>query len=253
MESLVTSGELTPGIVAYATLAVFLAGIVRGYTGFGFSALVLLLLSLVFPPAAVVPVLLLLEIIASLHMLPAVWRQVDRRILTWLMLGSCISVPAGVFLLASLPDDMMRLIISLLVLASALLLWTGFRFRSEAGRGLVFGTGIVSGAMTGAAGVGGLIVVVMFLSANVSIVVVRATMVAFLLLKDILTIGVAGAYALVSTYTLLVAGAMVVPLFIGIKVGHRLFNVANPDRFKQFVLVLLMVLSVAGVARAILS
>lgn len=41
----------TPLLFAYVFAAVFLAGIVRGATGFGFSMIMIVLLTLFFPPA----------------------------------------------------------------------------------------------------------------------------------------------------------------------------------------------------------
>ena len=43
----------TPLLFAYVFTAVFLAGIVRGATGFGFSMIMIVLLTLFFPPAQV--------------------------------------------------------------------------------------------------------------------------------------------------------------------------------------------------------
>ena len=253
MDASLIGGYLNPGLIAYAVVAVFLAGIVRGYTGFGFSALVMLSLALFLPPALIMPILVLLEIAASIHMLPGVWRQVDRRILGWLMLGTVIGVPPGVFLLATLPADQMRLVISVLVLLVTIILWRGFRLPTRGGWKLVLGTGLASGAIAGSAGMGGLVAVVMFLSISAAVEVVRATMVAFLMLQGIYTLGVAGAYDLVNAQVFLAAVALALPLFAGVVVGHRIFQVTTAGTFRRFVLLILAVLSVTGILRALLG
>lgn len=56
----------TPLLFAYVFTAVFLAGIVRGATGFGFSMIMIVLLTLFFPPAQVAPVILFWEVLASI-------------------------------------------------------------------------------------------------------------------------------------------------------------------------------------------
>ncbi len=48
---------------------VFAAGIVRGFAGFGFSALSVAGMSLLLPPAQVVPAVFVLEVVASLSLL----------------------------------------------------------------------------------------------------------------------------------------------------------------------------------------
>lgn len=48
-----------------AAFVVFCAGLVRGATGFGFSLICMVLLTLVFPPAQIAPVVLFWEIAAQ--------------------------------------------------------------------------------------------------------------------------------------------------------------------------------------------
>ena len=46
------------GAIVFSCMAILLAGVVRGYSGFGFAMIAVLSLSLFLPPAAVVPVFL---------------------------------------------------------------------------------------------------------------------------------------------------------------------------------------------------
>ena len=61
-------------VIAVALAVIFLAAIVRGYSGFGFSLLTITALSLLMAPAQVIPAIFLLEIAASLHLLPSIGR-----------------------------------------------------------------------------------------------------------------------------------------------------------------------------------
>ena len=65
---------LSPVMLLYAVVAIGVAAFIRGYSGFGFSALTVTSLSLILPPAEVVPSAFMLEIAASIYMLPLVWR-----------------------------------------------------------------------------------------------------------------------------------------------------------------------------------
>ena len=56
---------LSLGAIVYCAAAVFIAALVRGYSGFGLSALIVTSLALVIPPAEVVPLAMLLEVLAS--------------------------------------------------------------------------------------------------------------------------------------------------------------------------------------------
>ena len=102
----------TPLLFAYVFTAVFLAGIVRGATGFGFSMIMIVLLTLFFPPAQVAPVILFWEVLASIGHLPFVYKQVHWKSLRWLALGVALGTPFGVYCLISIPVDAMRLILN---------------------------------------------------------------------------------------------------------------------------------------------
>jgi hypothetical protein len=90
----------TLGTLLASALAIALAGVVRGLTGFGFSALAVSSLSLWLPPAQVVPPVLLLEVLASFWLLPSVWRDIHWNWMAWLVAGNVVGIPLGVMLLA---------------------------------------------------------------------------------------------------------------------------------------------------------
>jgi uncharacterized membrane protein YfcA len=102
--------------------AVFVAGIIRGYSGFGFAMVAVTSISLVVPPARVVPLVLILEVLASIRLVPQVWKDIDWYSLRWLLAGSLFATPFGAYLLANVPTEPMRISISLLVLVAAILL-----------------------------------------------------------------------------------------------------------------------------------
>src|SRR5262245_34149254 len=97
------SGSMSLWITLYSVLCVFLAAIVRGYSGFGFSLLSITAISLVLPPAQIVPSIFMLEVAASLHLLPGIWRDIHWRAISLLFVGCIIATPIGVWLLSSIP------------------------------------------------------------------------------------------------------------------------------------------------------
>ena len=118
----------------YAVLVVLGSAIVRGYSGFGFSLLTISALSLVFPPVEVIASIFLLEIAASLHLLPGIWRDVQWRSVGLLLAGTLIGTPVGVYVLARVPEAHMRLALAAFVVVTAALLWRGFALKSAPGR-----------------------------------------------------------------------------------------------------------------------
>ena len=114
-----------PLIVA-SLLVVFAAGIVRGFSGFGFSALCVAGLSLFAPPAQVVPPIFMLEVLASISLLRGALKDADWPWLSWLVLGNALFIPLGILVLAFVPETPLRLLIGALLLLAAVLLRSGF-------------------------------------------------------------------------------------------------------------------------------
>src|SRR5690606_27833502 len=129
---------IDPLSAAYGIVCVFLAAIVRGYSGFGFSMLAVISLSLLLPPAEIVPTVLMLEVAASLNLLPRIWKEVHWRSVGWLLAGCIAATPLGTWLLASMPAAPMKLALSACVLTAAILLARGFALRETPGRAATF-------------------------------------------------------------------------------------------------------------------
>ena len=145
----------TPLLFAYVFTAVFLAGIVRGATGFGFSMIMIVLLTLFFPPAQVAPVILFWEVLASIGHLPFVYKQVHWKSLRWLALGVALGTPFGVYCLVSIPVDAMRLIINAVVLILTSMLYCGLRPKNAPTPPQTTGVGLLAGVINGASANGG--------------------------------------------------------------------------------------------------
>ena len=243
---------LNPGMLLYAFLAIFIAAVIRGYSGFGFSALTVTSLSLILPPAEVVPTAFLLEIAASMFMLPMVWRSIDWQKLNWLVLGILAGTPAGLLFLAEVPQDPVRFTISGLVLVACILLWKNVRSRSEGGRIRLLVVGGISGLVNGAAGIGGLPIVLFLLSVSIRAEVLRATIVAFLFCSDIYATLLSGSHNFLSNELLARSVLFLFPLVVGVAIGHRGFVKSSPESFRKFAIGLLILLSLAVIVRGIL-
>ena len=199
--------------LALIAVVILIAFIVRGLSGFGSSMIGVGALTMVLPPAQVVPTYLGLELVASLNLVPGIWRQVNWRSLTWVTLGSLLATPFGLMLLTRLDPDAMRLVVSACLLAIALFMLSALASRlvprtapGPIGAMLV---GAASGLLNGAAAIGGPPVIVFFF-AHSAVAVGRATVIAFFMLTN--------------TYVLLLAASTGVLA----DVGWRLLAVAFP-------------------------
>ncbi len=235
-----------------AVIAVFVAAVIRGYSGFGFAMVAVTSMSLVIPPARVVPLVLILEVMASISLVPQVWKDIDWYSLRWLLAGSLFATPFGVYLLANISAESMRMSISLLVLVTAILLLRGWAWKRMPGRPLILTTGVACGILNGAAAIGGPPVILLYLSSPAGVTVSRASIIAYFLGIDSMSLVMASIHGLTTFQTLLLTVVCLMPLFLGIAVGSKIFIRVDKESFRHHVLILLIILSISGLLRGIL-
>lgn len=251
MTALAEISGLATASLAYCLIAVFLASLVRGYSGFGFSALVAASLTLILPPAEVIPVILLMEVAASVAMLPTVWRDVDWTKLLVICAGAALGTPIGVYLLVTISPDSARIVICALILAASIALLRGYVFRGRRGPALTVATGVASGIANGVASIGGLPVVIFLLASENGAAATRAFIVAFLFILDIYGSLLMARSGLLDGQAVARFLIFLVPLVLGVMLGSRRFVRTSPDSFRRFALALLVVLAVSGLLRSL--
>ena len=234
---------MDPWTTAYSIACVFGAAIVRGYSGFGFSLLAITALSLALPPAEIVPSIFMLEIAASLHLLPGIWRDIHWRSIGLLLLGCAVATPIGVQLLAHVPAAPMRIAISLFVIVVVALLWRGFALKTMPGLAATVATGAASGLFNGAFGIGGPPVILFFFSSPAGVAVGRASVIAYFLGTDTIGLAFLTQAELTTWATLWRFLTFLPPLLAGVWLGARGFKHADPEGFRRWVLRILVLLA----------
>ncbi len=247
--------------LAIGLLIVFGAGIVRGFAGFGFSALCVAGLTLFASPAAVVPPIFVLEVLASLSLLRGALKDADWPWLSWLVLGNALFIPLGIALLAWLPETPLRLLIGALLLSAAVLLRSGFSLALAPTRATRLATGLVSGFVNGVAAIGGIAVAVLLSTAQMAPAAMRGTMIVLFLFTDLYALAWAGVVSwnmpeqsgLLGHQTLLWAAWLAPAMLGGIWLGQRAFAGVSPAQFRRHVLNLLILIALISVIRALLA
>lgn len=236
-----------------AALAVFVGAYARGFSGFGSGMIWAGGLSLVLPPVVVVPAIFLLDLIASVHLVPRVWKDIDWRSLSWILLGTLVATAPGLYLLTELPANVTRAAIAVVILAMTLLLWRGFTLKAMPGPRMAGATGVLSGLLAGTTGMGGPPAILLYFSAPTTVGVSRASLIGFLFGLDIISGGLAAAQGLYTREVVVWSLALALPMLAGIVLGNRQFGRTDPARFRRYVLMLLAALSLAVLLRALLG
>ena len=229
--------------LAAAIAIVFLAAIVRGYSGFGFSLLAITALSLLYAPATIIPSIFLLEIAASIHLLPSLWRDIHWRSLIPLVIGTSIGTPIGLMFLTSVPAAPMQIALGVFVFAVTCLLWIGFTLKTMPGNTVSASAGLAAGITNGAFGIGGPPVILFYFASPAGNIVGRATLVAYFLLTDAIGLIFLSRENLVTIDALLRTLTFLPALIAGVWLGARSFKNADSVIFRQWVLALLGLLA----------
>lgn len=236
-----------------AAAASLVAGVVRGFTGFGFALILVTAVTVLAPPSEIVPVSLLLDIFAGIRMLPHVHADIDRRGSVLMVLGALPAIPLGALALSALSDDAMRLGIGVAVLVATLAIAAGIGLKRVPGTGLKLVTGATMGLLSGAAGIPGPPVILLYLSSPLPVATLRATAVAVFLVTDLVSVVVMGFYGLITMHLLLHC-LVLIPIVEGaVFLGRRLYGRADPGTVKRAALVLLATLAVVVIGRSLLN
>jgi uncharacterized membrane protein YfcA len=242
---------LTPETVFLIVIA-FVAAIVRGYSGFGFSAIVITAGSLFIPPSELVPVLYLLEIVASIHMIRSSRSALDVSLLRYVLLGCALALPIGQYLLVSLSADIIRLIVYLCVLICAVLVWRGYRLPSSMNNKLGATAGVLIGLGSGIGSVGGLPAMVIFLGTGYAVEKTRAIFVATFFALYVFGTLITLSNGLLNQAAWIKTGWLLIPLIVGVWCGEKYFSKSSAVSYRNFALGLMIVLASVGVVRVLL-
>ena len=240
-------------VLALSSAAVFLAAIVLGFSGFGFSLLSITAISLILPVAQIVPSIFLLEIAASINLIPGIWRHIHWRSLTWLMVGYVIGLPAGAYVLIHAPEAPAQIVLGIFVIGTAILMLRGFHLEKTPGTAASSATGVASGVLNGAFGIGGPPVVLFYFSTPGAAAIGRASIIFFFLFTDLLGVGYFATQGIVTTQSFVQAALWLPALLMGVWIGAHGFRRMNEQVFRRWVLVILIALALLGIGKAALT
>jgi len=238
--------------LAYALGIVFIAGVVRGLSGFGFSALCFFALAPIFSAQTIVPLMFVMEVMASLHLLPKVWRQIPWRWMSILSLGTLVGTPLGVIALQQWQSGLVRGLAGGGVLIACVALWRHWHFKSAQSAVWLLIVGLVAGFVNGLASIGGLVVAVYMLSSNMPHAAMRAGLILFFLLTDMYGLSWFKAHDLMSVNLPSLLLVMMPAMLVGNQIGYLLSDRIDAGVMRKFTLALLSGLATIALVGALI-
>ena len=224
--------DLSSNALLFLGVAAFLAGLARGFSGFGAALIFMPLASTVIGPAQAAPLLLVVDLVLSVGMIPDAWRRADKASVGTMSLGALVGVPLGTLALALADPLWLRWGIVVLVILLLALLMSGWRYHGRPWMPLTALVGLVSGLFSGAAQVGGPPVVAYWLGGGNRSAVVRANIVLYFLVSSLISLVSYLAGGLMSWRVLLLATVTAPAYGVALYIGTLLFGRTDERAFR---------------------
>lgn len=248
--NLFAEASLSPQEMAFAAAAIFFAGALRAFVGFGFALAGVPLLALTVGPAAAVPMILALEIMSGLQMLPKVRHQADWRAI-WLILPAAImAAPFGIYLLDVLSADNLRILIALALLGAVALMASGVKIPAKVPVAASLSIGGASGLLAGSTAMAGPPVLLYFLGRADTPATARASMFMYFSMTGAVTLAVGVISGVVEISTLLLS-LMILPALVASNIlGSWAFHRTGDHHYRPIALGLLTFIALATLWQA---
>ena len=232
--------------LAFVCTAAAVAGLARGFSGFGGALIFVPLASVAVGPRVAAALLLVMDGVMALGMLPNGWRRANRPEVFTMLAGALVGVPTGAALLAYLPPLTLRWIISLTVLALLAFLISGWRYHGKPKTHLTVGVGVLAGLFGGAAQISGPPIVAYWLGGASPAQTVRANLVLYFALASVIAAVTYVAGGILDGGVFAIALLAAPAYGVGLTAGSWMFGVASEATFRRICFLLIGLAALIG-------
>jgi uncharacterized membrane protein YfcA len=230
--SILTDAVSDSRFAAAAGIAV-LAGLVRGFTGFGSALIYMPLISAVYSPKLAAPTLLLIDTISSLPfairaMPDCNWREVKP-----VTIAGALALPLGVAALVYVDPLWLRWFISAMVLVAVATLVSGWRYHGKTSVAASLGVGVLAGFGGGAVQIGAPPLLVYWLGGQNSATTVRANIMVYFVMQGGLSMLAYLYSGLFTAQTLSLSLLLGVPFGIALALGAGWFHGTSDKLYRR--------------------
>ncbi len=226
--------------------AAFLAGTVRGFSGFGTAMIYLPIAAQVLPPLWAILSLTVMDIFGPIPLLRRTSRDAQWRELGLLLVGATLLLPVGLMFLSIISPDTYRYFISGFAMALVVLLMLGVRYSGRLAGPAVLGVGGLAGFSGGLSGIPGPPVVLFYMASPHAVQVVRANTFLFLFFWEFLLIGVVGLRGDLALTPLAIGLVLAVPNGLGNMLGAAVFKPERERLYRAMAYVIVVVAALTG-------
>lgn len=210
--------------VWFLAFGAFLAGIVRGFAGFGTAMIYLPVAGQVLGPFEALTTLIIKDLTAPLIHVPRAMKDGDPGDVLRLATGAALAVPLGVLVLTLVEPVVFRWSVSIVTLCLLVILVSGMRYRGPMTKPLIFGTGAMGGFLGGSVGLPGPPVILLYMASTLPPKTIRANNTLYLILADVILLVVLAWKGLLVSSAVALGFLMILPYLAGNWLGALIFK-----------------------------
>jgi uncharacterized protein len=237
---------LSDGRFPLAIGCAILAGLTRGFSGFGSALVYIPLMSALYSPQIAVGSFVLVDLAVDAMLLPMVWRHVQWRTVWPMAAAAIFAAQFGAIILQYADPLTLRWAITAIVLAIVVVLASGWRYHGKPRLPMTIMVGLLSGFLGGALQVAGPPVIVYWLGGTHEVAVIRGNFIGYFTLLSL------GSFWTYVARGLLTPEVIAFALFTGpVQVaatwaGAKLFQVASAAHYRKIAYVVIAMAAIAS-------
>lgn len=213
----------TPGLF-WIILVISIAGIVRGFSGFGTALIFVPVAGIFLPPETVIAVMALTGIASTAALIPRAWVQAARAEVGFLAFAAMLTVPLGLWAMTHLDATTVRWIVAAVAGGTLAVLVAGWRFSGHVTLPGLLAIGGAAGVIGGMTGLTGPVVILFYLAGQSVAQRVRANTILFLAALDVVIVANLLLGGAVGWGEVALAVTLAVPYFTTTMIGQALFD-----------------------------
>lgn len=234
---------------AACALIMAAASLVLGLAGFGNALVAMAFLPYFMPPATAIAVLTIYTVVFAIAIFVPVRRHLAPRGVAYLLVGTVLGTPLGVWILVTVSGSTLNRIIGAVLIVVVLLEWAGVYPERLPGRRWGIGAGLCAGMMGGAVGMPGPPVVLYSTSQGWSPRTIKANLQVFFFVNQVVILAGYWWAGLLTHEVWRLSASFAPPAAAGAALGILLFNRVDHARFRQVVFGVLLVSGIVLLAQ----
>jgi len=136
-------------------IVIIFSGLIRGFLGFGSGLITIPILSFLYSPVFAVVFNIIIEIPTTIYLTFIGIRTCKFKEISSMFFSMMLMIPIGTIFLISIDEQIVKTLMSILVIFFVILIASGWRLKSNITKYVLIFSGTISGLMQGSTGMGG--------------------------------------------------------------------------------------------------